>query len=179
MTLEEAKRKVMIELDESGEITVLENIDDYIAKLPDIINTVQKELAMFCKEIETESNITIANGYANKPTDCYIVNALVQDDTECDFRELGRRIYAENGDYTLRYQKLPDDIDDTTPDTYEFEIDKDAQEAMIHGICAQICINDEPELYQTYFERYNLAIANIQDKMAKTTKLRFSGGVSL
>ena len=42
----------MIELDESGETSVFENISDYAVKLPDIFNTVQKELAMFCKPVE-------------------------------------------------------------------------------------------------------------------------------
>lgn len=181
MTLEEVKRKVMIELDEAGDTyaAILENIGDYESKLPDIINTVQKELAMFCKAVEKEASITVTGGYADKPSDCYVINELVQGDKPCDFTLRGLRIYAQDGEYTIRYEKLPDDIDEDTDGSYEFEIDKDAQEAMIHGICAQICINDEPELYQTYFERYNLAIANIQDKMAKSTKLNFVGGVRL
>ena len=77
------------------------------------------------------------------------------------------------------YEALPDNIDDKTSDDYEFEIDVDCQEAMIHGVCAQICINDEPTLYQIYFERYNLAIANINDKLNKSNKLTFVGGVNL
>ena len=42
MTLEEAKRKIMIELDESGEASALENITDYEVKLPDIKISVKK-----------------------------------------------------------------------------------------------------------------------------------------
>ena len=179
LTLEEAKRKIMIELDESGEASALENITDYEVKLPDIINTVQKELAMFCKPVEKIATITVENGYAMKPEDCYNVKYIAKYGVKRDFRIVANRIVADDGEYEMVYEALPQNIDDMTPDDYEFEIDVDCQEAMIHGVCAQICINDEPELYQTYFERYNLAIANINDKLNKSSKLSFSGGVYL
>lgn len=169
----------MIELDESGEGSALENIADYAVKLPDIFNTVQKELAMFCKPIEKIATITVENGYVTKPEDCYNVKYIAKYGVKRDFRIVANRIVADDGEYEMVYEALPQNIDDMTPDDYEFEIDVDCQEAMIHGVCAQICINDEPELYQTYFERYNLAIANINDKLNKSSKLSFSGGVYL
>ena len=76
MTLEEAKRKIMIELDESGENSVFENISDYAVKLPDIFNTVQKELAMLCKPVEKVIDIEVENGFYKKPADCYVVKAI-------------------------------------------------------------------------------------------------------
>ena len=179
MTLGEAKRKIMIELDESGETSALENISDYRAKLPDIFNTVIKELAMFCKPVVKTAEITIENGYCEKPKDCYIVDAIFNGEKQITFNMLGNRIIADNGTYRMVYEALPDNIDDNINDDYEFEIDVDCQEAMIHGVCAQICINDEPTLYQIYFERYNLAIANINDKLNKSNKLSFVGGVDL
>ena len=179
MTLGEAKRKIMIELDESGETNALENIGDYRAKLPDIFNTVIKELAMFCKPVEKTMNIRIKNGFAAKPKDCYVVKGIYKNKERIVFDILGNRIMADDGEYTMLYEALPDNIDDKTEDSYEFEIDVDCQEAMIHGVCAQICINDEPTLYQIYFERYNLAIANINDKLNKSSKLSFVGGVDL
>lgn len=179
MTLGEAKRKIMIELDESGETNALENIGDYRAKLPDIFNTVVKELAMFCKPVEKTMNIRVRNGYFVKPKDCYVVKGIYQNKARIVFDILGNRIMTDDGDYTMVYEALPDNIDDNTSDDYEFEIDVDCQEAMIHGVCAQICINDEPTLYQIYFERYNLAIANINDKLNKSNKLTFVGGVNL
>jgi hypothetical protein len=179
MTLGEAKRKIMIELDESGETNALENIGDYRAKLPDIFNTVIKELAMFCKPVEKMIDITIENGYCEKPKDCYVVKGLYKDKGRIVFDLIGNRIIADDGEYKMLYEALPDNIDDNTSDDYEFEIDVDCQEAMIHGVCAQICINDEPTLYQIYFERYNLAIANINDKLNKSNKLAFVGGVNL
>ena len=179
MTLGEAKRKIMIELDESGEVDVLENIGDYSSKLPDIFNTVQKELAMFCKPVEKVIDITVEGGYLTKPQDCYVIKALYNGEKNVNFRLMADRIIAENGQYKMVYEAIPENIEEDTEDDYEFEIDVDCQEAMIHGVCAQICINDEPELYQTYFERYNLAIANINDKLGKSSKLTFIGGVNL
>ena len=179
LTLEEAKRKIMIELDESGEASALENISDYEVKLPDIINTVQKELAMFCKPVEKIMDIKVEDGYILKPARCYNVKYIAKNGKKQDFKFVADRIVVANGEYEMVYEAVPQNIDDMTPDDYEFEIDVDCQEAMIHGVCAQICINDEPELYQTYFERYNLAIANINDKLNKSSKLSFSGGVYL
>lgn len=179
MTLGEAKRKIMIELDESGEGSALENINDYAVKLPDIFNTVIKELAMFCKPVEKVMDIVVEDGYYTKPEDCYVVKAIYKDNKRITFSIVADRIITDNGEYKMLYEALPDNIDENTDDDYEFEIDVDCQEAMIHGVCAQICINDEPELYQTYFERYNLAIANINDKLNKSSKLTFVGGVNL
>ena len=179
MTLEEAKRKVMIELDESGEMSALENIADYAIKLPDIFNTVQKELAMFCKPVEKVMDITVENGYYEKPEDCYVVKAIYNGTERVNFELIAGNIRLGNGTYKMVYEAIPTNIDENTDDNYEFEIDVDCQEAMIHGVCAQICINDEPELYVTYYERYNLAMANINDKLGKSSKLTFVGGVNL
>lgn len=169
----------MIELDESGENSVFENISDYAVKLPDIFNTVQKELAMFCKPVEKVIDIVVENGYCTMPDDCYSVKTIYKGDKRVTFSVVANRIITENGEYKMLYESLPKNIDENTEDDYEFEIDADCQEAMIHGVCAQLCINDEPELYVTYFERYNLAIANINDKLNKTRKLTFVGGVNL
>ena len=179
MTLGEAKRKIMIELDESGEGSALENINDYAVKLPDIFNTVIKELAMFCKPVEKVMDIVVEDGYYTKPEDCYVVKAIYKNNKRATFSIVADRIIIDNGEYKMLYEALPANIDEETDDEYEFEIDVDCQEAMIHGVCAQLCINDEPELYQTYFERYNLAIANINDKLNKSSKLTFVGGVNL
>ena len=179
MTLGEAKRKIMIELDESGEGSALENINDYAVKLPDIFNTVQKELAMFCKPVEKVIDIEVENSYYVEPDDCYVVKAIYKGTERMTFDRVADVIKIDNGTYKMVYEAIPANIDENTEDDYEFEIDVDCQEAMIHGVCAQICINDEPELYQTYFERYNLAIANINDKLNKSTKLTFVGGVNL
>ena len=179
MTLGEAKRKIMIELDESGEGSALENINDYAVKLPDIFNTVQKELAMFCKPVEKVIDIEVENNYYVEPDDCYVVKAIYKGTERMTFARVADVIKIDNGIYKMVYEAIPANIDENTEDDYEFEIDVDCQEAMIHGVCAQICINDEPELYQTYFERYNLAIANINDKLNKSTKLTFVGGVNL
>lgn len=179
LTLGEAKRKIMIELDESGEVDVLENIGDYSAKLPDIFNTVQKELAMFCKPVEKVKDIAVRNGYYVEPDDCYEVKAIYNGTKRMSFERVADTIKIDNGTYKMVYEAIPENIDENTEDDYEFEIDVDCQEAMIHGVCAQICINDEPELYATYFERYNLAIANINDKLNKSSKLTFVGGVNL
>ena len=179
MTLGEAKRKIMIELDESGEVDALENIGDYSAKLPDIFNTVQKELAMFCKPVEKVKDIAVRNGCYVEPDDCYEIKAIYNGTKRMTFEKVADTIKINNGTYKMVYEAIPANIDENTEDDYEFEIDVDCQEAMIHGVCAQICINDEPELYQTYFERYNLAIANINDKLSKSSKLTFVGGVNL
>jgi len=179
VTLEEAKRKIMIELDESGDINPLENIEDYNTKLPDIFNTIQKELAMFCKPIEKIIDVVVEDGQYKKPDDCYVIKRIYKNGEIMDYDSVADVIIIPNGEYKVLYESIPSNIDADTTEDYEFEIDVDCQEAMIHGVCAQICINDEPELYQTYFERYNLAIANITDKMNKSNKVSFIGGVDL
>ena len=70
-------------------------------------------------------------------------------------------------------------MDADSPDSYELEIDEDGCEALIFGVCALICINDEPELYATYVNRYNEWKLNIANRRQGHTFVTVRGGIDL
>ena len=179
MTLKDAKEKVMVALDEVETSDLLQNIEDYENKLPDIFDSVQRELAMFCKPIEKWATVEVTDGYANVPKDCYELKRLYLNNKTVSFNEIDNKIFAEDGLYKALYYAYPSVIDENTEDKYEFEIDLDAQEAMIYGVCAGLCVNDDPEAYDVYLEKYNTFVVNIENRKNAQTKVRILGGVSL
>ena len=42
-----------------------------------------------------------------------------------------------------------------------------SKKALVYGVCAGLTINDEPELYDTYIDKYNTMISNIRCKVAE------------
>lgn len=179
MTLKDAKEKVMVALDEVESSDLLQNVEDYENKLPDIFDSVQRELAMYCKPVEKWADMEIVNGYAGIPSDCYEFKRLYLNNKAVSFDEMDKKIYADDGIYKGYYYAYPSVIDEKTEDEYEFEIDADAQEAMIYGVCAGLCINDDPEAYDVYLERYNTCVANIEERKKSQAKAKIIGGVTL
>lgn len=179
MTYKDAKEKVMVALDDVESSDLLQNIEDYKNKLPDIFDSVQREIAVFYKPIEKYEQIIVNNGIANVPNDCYEFKRLYKGIVPISFKELNKKIYAEDGEYTAYYYAYPTVIDSETEEDFEFEISPDAQEAMIYGVCAGLCINDDPEAYDVYLEKYNNYIANIENRKNTEPKIRIVGGIRI
>ena len=179
MTLKDAKEKVMVALDEVESSDLLQNIEDYENKMPHIFDSVQRELAMYCKPIEKWADMTVIDGCVELPADCYEFKRLYFKNSTVSFDVINKKIYTEDGNYKGFYYAYPSVIDETTEEDYEFEIDLDAQEAMIYGVCAGLCINDDPEAYDVYLEKYNTCVVNIENRKNAQAKIRITGGVLL
>ena len=59
------------------------------------------------------------------------------------------------------------------------QISEEAQEAMVYGICAGLCINDEPELYSTYMQRYNGLIDSMITRKNNMVRATVVGGIRM
>ena len=84
-----------------------------------------------------------------------------------------------DGTYTVEYNAVPATITADTLDTYELQIDEDGCEALIYGVCALICINDEPDLYAIYVNSYNVAKQNIVERRQTHSFCTVSGGIDI
>ena len=89
-----------------------------------------------------------------------------------------------DGTYYVMYNKYPTKIsavqgDEESIGEIELEISKEAQEAMVYGVCALLCINDEPELYNTYMSRYTAYMTNIISRREQKPKANIRGGVAI
>ena len=50
---------------------------------------------------------------------------------------------------------------------------------MVYGICAGLCINDEPELYSTYMQRYNGLIDSMITRKNNMVRATVVGGMRM
>lgn len=181
MKVIDAIGKIMVILDEITSSNLTANSSDYIYKIYPLIDSVQTEIATICKPIKKYLTVQSLNLKIEMPSDCFeFLKVYDVDLSPVSFNIINDFINVlEDGNYVLHYNKYPNKIDVNTTDDTELEIDKDCQEALVYGVCAGICINDEPELYDTYSDRYNTLLANITARLQNNPTARLVGGLRL
>jgi len=181
MTWEEIFKKVIVALDEAESGTLQTNMADYKNKIYECADSCQRELATFVSHIVKRKMIECANGEIVLPDDCYEVLYLMdEDDRKISFDDNGdRTLSAEDGEYIMKYNAYPKRVTDATALTEKPEISEEAQEALVYGICAGLCINDEPELYSTYMARYNGLIDTIIARRNQYPRIKVHGGIKI
>lgn len=182
MTINEIIAKVMVALDEVTSSNLLANENDYIDKIYPLIDSVQKEIAAIVKSIKKYSDVTSVSKKIDMPDDCYeLLKVYNTDGKPVTFFEFDGKIIiadgAGDGTYKLYYNKYPDTVNADTDRTTKLEISNECQEALVYGVCAGLTINDEPELYDTYMDRYTIMLANIQARKGAVGRL--VGGLRL
>lgn len=174
----------MVALDEVESSNLLANQLDYVYKIYPLIDSVQKEIATVVCPIKKYSDVASVNKKIDVPTDCQQFLKLYNSEMNpATYRIFNGKIiisddYAD-ATYTLYYNKYPTVINENTARNTELEIAKECQEALVYGVCAGLTINDEPELYDTYNDRYNVMLSNILTSMQNRTTARLVGGVRL
>lgn len=184
MNIKDVIGKIMVNLDEVTSSNLVANTADYIHKIYPLIDTIQTEIATQVKPIEKYISFESENKRIDLPADCYeFLKVYDSDLSPVNFFKYNGKIYLieakEDATFTLYYNKYPDMIDSNSSDNTELEIDKECQEALIYGVCAGLTINDEPELYDTYLDKYNTMIANIVARKQNNTKARLVGGLRI
>jgi hypothetical protein len=181
MTLKDMKGKCMVLLDEVTSSDLMANIEDYKYKINPLADSVQREIATICKNIKKYETVTASNSKIVLPLDVYELISVIKAGEPTGYIQTSKWqiTVQEDGEYTLYYNAYPSVISQSTPDTYTFEIDADAQEALIYGVCAGLCINDEPELYDTYMDRYNMCMQNIAARQQSFYTATVNGGLSI
>ena len=172
MTVKEMMGKAMAALDEAEKSPLWENIEDYKGKIYAVMDSVQRELATSWAPIEKSCVLQIAGGTAKLPADVYRVSYISDEDAWV----YGREVFGEDGRVALRYEAYPTVIDSTKGDE-KLEIPEEAQEAMVYGVCAGLCVNDEPEMYQMYLERYTGMLNTLRSRQQERPVCRVTGGV--
>jgi len=184
MTIDEVIGKAMVLLDEVTSSNLTANAADYINKIFPSIDTIQTEIATNVKPIEKYLTVESENKRIDQPADCFqMLKVYNEDFSPIRFLHYNKKIFLidekEDGTFTLYYNKYPTKITNDTARTTELEIDADCQEALVYGVAANLCINDEPELYDTYIDRYNIMLANITTRMQNNTTARIVGGIRI
>lgn len=181
MTWEEVFKKVVVMLDEAESTVLKTNMEDYKNKIYECADSCQRELAVFVSHIVKRRMTESIKGEIKLPEDCYEVLSLVDSDgNRASFEDCGEGILsAESGEYIMKYNAYPKRFTESTELSERPEISEEAQEAMVYGICAGLCINDEPELYSTYMARYNGMIDTIISRKNQYPRVSIKGGIRL
>lgn len=97
-----------------------------------------------------------------------IVNSQPYENT-ADFYWEQRNIIAINyhnvGEYSIEYFAYPTTIDSTTLDTYEFEVDPEAQEALPFFVASQLLLNENNTAGDRLLAIYNNMLANLDTRI--------------
>lgn len=186
MNVKELMGKVMVALDEVTSFNLTANLEDYRYKIYEAIDSTQRELATIVSPIIETKEIEAENGCLVLPDDLYELIAIMQENYErADFKYIKpNTLLIDDGKYFVMYNRyptvinVPDRTEEETGQT-ELEISREAQEAMIYGVCALLCINDEPDLYNTYMSRYTTYMTNIINRREQKPKATIRGGVAI
>lgn len=182
MTIYDVKVKVLAMLDEIDSSTLLQNIGDYINKMYPIIDSVQKELAFMVCPVKRFAVVTAEDGELTFPSDLYELTKLTDangNTITLNYKSNKELRNVPDGLYSIEYNGIPATITADVSDDYALEIDEEGCEALIYGVCAGICINDEPELYAIYVNKYNESKQNIVQRKQSHTFVTVSGGLDI
>ena len=179
MTLEEMKAKVykLIE-DYSDEEDDLTEDEDYAAKINDVINQIQNEVARI-KKIPVNKTIEVTKDQVMKFTD--IASDLYQLSTIKDVEyeiNLDTITFLEDGTARVFYYKYPKRItEETEDDAYKFELTQDALEVVPYGVAADLLKSDVSSQYgAVYANRYREMLNQLDPRYA-TQEVYINGGI--
>lgn len=87
-------------------------------------------------------------------------------------KKLAVSVY-ESGELKIDYAAIPDTIDSATEDTYELEIQEEAQIALIDYVAAKLIMHEDYALHNLLMQNYTEKMINISDKIGfRQTKVK-------
>lgn len=187
MTLLEMKKKVLRLIEEVDDTSAeLTNDPDIKAKLNDVINQVQFEVARMKKiPAYTTEDVTAGEVFElNNLPEFYQLNMLQcknADNEDVEYNVIDNMIiFGEDGTATIFYYKFPETITDTTKDTYEFELPQDCLEVIPYGVAADLLKSDVSTQYgQIYSQRYETMLQRLDPRYSMNESIFFEGGVDI
>jgi len=179
MTLEEMKIKVYSLIEEYAEDEDnLTEDEDYAAKINDVINQIQNEVARI-KKIPGNTTLNVTKGEIKKFTD--IASDLYQlssiKDVEYEIN-LDTVTFLESGTARVFYYKYPERItEDTEDESYKFELTQDALEIIPYGVAADLLKSDVSSQYgSVYANRYREMLQQLDPRYA-VQEIYINGGI--
>lgn len=140
--------------------------DEYTySQFVSLADQAQKILGNLCVNIISVIPIKISENGTFKytlPDDCKELFRIKRhlSDEPVNYELIGKELYINDlGDFDIFYIKIPDDIDGTTPEEYEFEVDRATHFAIPYYIVYQICKNYDTTTAQTALTEWNKYIA--------------------
>ncbi len=183
MTLGDIKKKVLSLIEEIDTSEKKLTKDPDIAnKLNYVINQIQYELSRVKKipnyvEIEVMEGDLITFEDIKRDTRKEVYQLDMVKGIEYEYKAQGTIIKClEDGLAEVEYFSYPTAIDDTTEDTFKFELSNDVLECMPYGVAADLLKSDVSNAYgNVYAQRYE-QMKNQLDIRYNTGCIEFEGG---
>lgn len=161
MTLKEGKERVMKLLDDYSGAGQITPDPDMEKKMKALFDMGQRDLAQI-KKIPRRFVVTPLEGVREyqMPGDFYQLRRIWADYTVCDNGQwIGKAMILPEGEsrkIEVEYYAHPAPITEDTPDTYEFEVEEDAQNLLPYYVAAgqtlaDLVVNSAP--YQALYEK--------------------------
>lgn len=178
MTLKEMKVNVLNLIEEINPSSqYLTDDPDIAAKINDVINNIQNELARI-KKIPVRDEMEVAEGdevdFVDIDKDLFQLNIVRGVDNTIVGDTI---IFNEDGTAKIYYYKYPKQIkSDTDEDTFKFELSTDALNIMPYGVAGDLLKSDISAQYgRVYSERYEQMLQRL-DPRYHTGSIYISGG---
>lgn len=186
MTLLEMKKKILSLIEEIDDRQAsLTNDPDIEAKLPYVINQIQYELSRIKKlpdyiEMEAQVGDLIKFSDIKDITGYDVYQLAIVRGIENEIKADGTIIKClEEGTAEIEYYKYPQRIDETTPDSYEFDLSDDVLEIMPYGVASDVLKSDVSNAYgNVYAQRYQELKSQL-DIRYNTGSIEFEEGVTV
>jgi hypothetical protein len=186
MTLTEMKKKVLGLIEELNPLSeYLTDDPDIQAKINDVINQIQFELARF-KKIPKYVEIPVKEGdtleFSNIEKACGY--EIYQIDIVCGVRYVPKASgtvlkMLESGTAEISVFVYPETITEKTKGSYEFELSPDVLEIMPYGIAGDLLKSDVSTDYgSVYSARYNDMLSRLDHRYTMPT-CYIEGGLSV
>jgi hypothetical protein len=179
LKLSEAKTKAIKLINEysnnGGLISAAQNAD-YLNRMNDLANDAQMEI---CEQIgiqavttytQTEERVVGYNKYA-LPADWKSIRYVrLDDEPYTRFRIENNKFIVfkrDGGTFELSYYRKPTTITSSTPDTYDFEIDENAQPLIPYYIGGMVIADENDDISSKLLNLYFTRLANMEQKNEK------------
>lgn len=179
MTLEEMKVKVYSLIEEYAEDEDnLTEDEDYAAKINDVINQIQNEVARI-KKIPANTTLEVTKDqiikFSDISKDLYQLSSIKDVEYEIN---LDTVTFLEDGTARVFYYKYPKRItEETEDDSYKFELSQDALEIVPYGVAADLLKSDVSSNYgSVYANRYREMLQQLDPRYAMQ-EVYINGGI--
>ncbi|MET3699516.1 hypothetical protein SAMN05877753_111154 [Bacillus oleivorans] len=129
--------------------------------------------ALFAYSFPTADDVPIYRPYIRyeMPADFMELNKVIHETDPRAYKELveyyweGKRTfvlnYYLNGSFLIQYYRYPTTIDSTTPDTYEFEVDTEAQEAIPYYMASKAIFDENQTMATQLLNEYQVKLSRL------------------
>lgn len=129
--------------------------------------------ALFAYTFPTADDVPVYRPYTryDMPSDFMELQKVIQETDTRQYKEMiafyweGKRTlvlnYYDIGSFDIHYYRYPTTIDSTTADTYEFEVDIEAQEAIPFYLAGHALLDENPTIAIQLLNEYQLRLSRL------------------